>query len=173
MDVDKHVDVIYASPKSDVYSIAYENGQKEVFRANDDISESLIDGQMTYNSWRGGVSINGVCIDASRYLSPEDYRRYKSGRLFETTGSIMIGVGAGFALGWLVGSAVGGGLDEDGTVYGICAGLVLLWLPLDLVGSSMIKKSIRSFNSANGFAERNIEVDLGVQNYGLGLALKF
>ena len=25
----------------------------------------------------------------------------------------------------------------------------------------------------NGFAERNIEVDLGVQNYGLGLALKF
>lgn len=40
-------------------------------------------------------------------------------------GSIMIGVGAGFALGWLVGSAVGGGLDEDGTVYGICAGLVL------------------------------------------------
>lgn len=37
----------------------------------------------------------------------------------------MIGVGAGFALGWLVGSAVGGGLDEDGTVYGICAGLVL------------------------------------------------
>ena len=57
MDVDKHVDVIYASPKSDVYSIAYENGQKEVFRANDDISESLIDGQMTYNSWRGDVSI--------------------------------------------------------------------------------------------------------------------
>lgn len=46
--MDKHVDVIYASPKSDVYSIAYENGQKEVFRANDDISESLIDGQMTY-----------------------------------------------------------------------------------------------------------------------------
>lgn len=114
-------------------SIAYENGQKEVFRANDDISESLIDGQMTYNSWRGDVSINGACIDASRYLSPEDYRRYKSGRLFETTGSIMIGVGAGFALGWLVGSAVGGGLDEDGTVYGICAGLVLLGLPLDLV----------------------------------------
>ena len=88
-------------------------------------------------------------------------------------GSIMIGVGAGFALGWLVGSAVGGCLDEDGTVYGICAGLVLLGLPLDLVGSSMIKKSIRSFNSANGFAERNIEVNLGVQNYGLGLALKF
>lgn len=55
--MDKHVDVIYASPKSDVYSIAYENGQKEVFRANDDISESLIDGQMTYNSWRGDVSI--------------------------------------------------------------------------------------------------------------------
>jgi hypothetical protein len=45
----------------------------------------------------------------------------------------MIGVGAGFALGWLVGSAVGGGLDEDGTVYGISAGLVLLGLPLDLV----------------------------------------
>ena len=75
--MDKHVDVIYASPKSDVYSIAYENGQKEVFRANDDIFESLIDGQMTYNSWRGDVSINGVRIDASRYLSPEDYRRYK------------------------------------------------------------------------------------------------
>ncbi len=37
----------------------------------------------------------------------------------------------------------------------------------------MIKKSKRSFNSANGLAERNIEVDLGVQNYGLGLALKF
>lgn len=37
----------------------------------------------------------------------------------------------------------------------------------------MIKKSIRSFNSANVFAERNIEVNLGVQNYGLGLALKF
>lgn len=37
----------------------------------------------------------------------------------------------------------------------------------------MVKKSIRSFNSANGFAERNIEVNLGVQNYGLGLALKF
>ena len=133
MDVDRHVDVIYASPKSDVYSIAYENGQKEVFRANDDISESLIDGQMTYNSWRGDVSINGVRIDASRYLSPEDYRRYKSGRLFETSGSIMIGVGAGFALGCLVGSSVGGGLDEDGTVYGICAGLLLLGLPLDLV----------------------------------------
>ena len=174
LDVDKQVDVIYALPKSEVYSITYENGQKELLWDNNgNTVESLLGGQMTYNSWRGDVSINGIRVDASRYLSPKDYDRYQSGRTLETIGSIMIGGGAGFALGWLIGSGIGGGLDEDGAVYGICAGLVILGLPLNLVGSSMIKKSVRSFNSANGFAEKNVEVNVGVQNYGFGLALRF
>lgn len=175
LDIDKQVDVIYALPKSEVYSITYENGQKELLWDNNgNTVESLLDGQMTYNSWRGDVSINEIRVDASRYLSPMDYDRYKSGRTLGTIGSIMIGGGVGGALGWLIGSGIsGGGSDEDGVVYGICAGLVILGLPLDLVGSSMIKKSVRSFNSANGFAERNLEVNVGVQNYGFGLALKF
>lgn len=173
LDVDKQMDVIYALPKSEVYSVTYENGQKELLWNSGNTVESLLCGQMTYNSWRGDVSINGIRVDASRYLSPKDYDRYQSGRTLETIGSIMIGGGAGGALGWLISSGIGGGSDEDGTVYSICAGLVILGLPLELIGSSMIKKSVRSFNSANGFAERYLEVNVGVQNYGFGLALKF
>ena len=153
---------VYSLPKSDVLMIIHENGKKEIM------------GQMQ-NIIPDGV--NGMAIDKKSthlYLSPEAESQYKTGDTISSIGDAMISSGIGFAGGYLIGTLIGKGDIKRGLpVYGVCAGIAILGIPLHFMGVSKIKKAINDYNTSHGFAQTSPELSFGVQNYGIGLAFKF
>ncbi len=168
---------LYTISKSDVLMVTYENGERDVFNTDSPQSSSVPEGIMTLDRWSGRLSINGMNIDKKStylYFTPESEALYKSGDSISTVGDVLMSVGAGGAIGYLIGSlAAGGNIQSGAAVYGVCAGLVAIGLPLHIVGVNKINKAIADYNSKHGFARNTPEFSVGVQNYGVGLALKF
>ena len=80
----------------------------------------------------------------------------------------------GFAGGYLIGSLISkGDIKRDLPVYGVCAAIAILGIPLHFIGVNKIKKAINDYNTKHGFAQTSPEVSFGVQNYGIGLAINF
>ncbi len=167
---------LYTISKSDVLMVTYENGKRDVFN-KESIQNRVPEGIMTLDRWSGRLSINGMNIDKKStylYFSPESEALYKSGDSLSSVGDILMGVGAGGAIGYLVGSlAAGGNIKNGAAVYGVCAGLFLIGLPLHIVGVNKINKAIADYNTKHGFAHNTPEISIGAQNYGIGLALRF
>ena len=143
-----------------------------------DIKATLPEGIMTLDRWTGRLSINGMNIDKNStylYFTPEAEAMYKSGDSISTVGDILISVGAGFAAGYLIGGLASGNKNSkaDGAVYGVCAGLVLVGLPLHIVGLNKINNAIADYNTRHGYAQNTPELTIGAQQYGMGIALKF
>jgi hypothetical protein len=165
---------VYSLPKSDVLMIIYENGKKEIMGQ---MQNTIPDGVMTLD-WRSGkLAINGMAIDKKStylYLSPEAEAMYKSGDIISSIGDGMMAGGIGFAGGYLIGSLISkGDIKRDLPVYGVCAGIAILGIPLHFIGVNKIKKAINDYNTKHGFAQTSPEVSFGVQNYGIGLAINF
>ena len=81
--------------------------------------------------------------------------------------------GAGGAAGYFAASLATGNTEGGGAIYGICAGLIVIGLPLHIVGVNTINNAIADYNSKHGFAHSTPEVSIGAQQYGMGIALKF
>ena len=95
---------LYTISKSDVLMVTYENGERDVFN-KESIQNSVPEGIMTLDRWSGRLSINGMNIDKKStylYFSPESEALYKSGDSLSSVGDILMGVGAGGAIGYLV-----------------------------------------------------------------------
>lgn len=163
---------LYSLPKADVLMIVYENGKKEIMGQN-----TLLEGKMTLDKRSGKLAIDGIAIDRKSthlYLSPEAEKQYKSGDTISTIGDAMFGYGIGFAGGYLIGTLIRGGNVKSGwPVYATCAGIAVLGIPLHFIGVNKINKAINDYNTTHGYAQASPEVSFGVQNYGIGLALKF
>lgn len=165
---------VYSLPKSDVLMIIYENGKKEIIGQ---MQNTIPDGVMTLDRRSGKLAINGMAIDKKSthlYLSPEAESQYKTGDTISSIGDAMISSGIGFAGGYLIGTLIGKGDIKRGLpVYGVCAGIAILGIPLHFMGVSKIKKAINDYNTSHGFAQTSPELSFGVQNYGIGLAFMF
>ena len=167
---------LYTISKSDVLMVTYENGERDVFHTDSSQSNEP-SGIMTLNQWTGRLSVNGMNIDKKStylYFTPESEALYKSGDSLATVGDVLMGLGAGGAVGHLIGTlAAGRNIKSGAAVYGVYAGLVAIGLPFHIVGVNKINKAIADYNSKHGFAHNSPEFSVGLQNYGVGLALEF
>lgn len=159
--------------KSDILMITYENGERDVFSES---NNKLPEGIMTLDAWTGRLSINGMNIDKKstfRYFSPETEALYKSGDALSTVGEILIGAGCGAALGYLISSYAMTRTAGNGVMYAVCGGVVAAGIPMLVVGLNKINTAIADYNTKHGYASCPPEVNFGLQNNGIGLALRF
>lgn len=167
---------VYTISKSDILMITYENGERDIFNTESKSNTSIPEGIMTLDRWTGRLSINGMNIDKKSthlYLSPEADAMYKSGDSLSSVGDVLMAAGAGGAAGYFAASLATGNTEGGGAIYGICAGLIVIGLPLHIVGVNKINNAIADYNSKHGFAHSTPEVSIGAQQYGMGIALKF
>ena len=149
-------------------------GQDSTTKQNANIN--LPEGIMTLDAWTGRLSINGMNIDKKStylYLTPESQALYKSGDTLSTIGEILIGAGCGAALGYLISSYAIYHNAGYGTMYAICGGVVLAGVPFLVVGLKKVNTVIADYNSRHGFAVHAPEMNFGLQNNGIGLAMRF
>lgn len=163
----------YTIAKSDILMITYENGERDVFAES---NNNLPEGVMTLDAWTGRLSINGMNIDRKSthlYFSPETEALFKSGDALSTVGEILIGTGCGAALGYLISSYATSRTAGNGIMYTVCGGLVAAGVPMLVVGLNKINAAMADYNSKHGFASCQPELNFGLQNNGIGLALRF
>lgn len=166
----------YTLPKADILMITYENGERDIFNTETKSNSNVPEGIMTLDRRSGRLSINGMNIDKNSthlYFTPEANAMYKSGDSISTVGDILMSVGVGGAAGYLVGSLASGNTQGGGVVYGICAGLVVIGLPMHIIGVNKINNAIADYNSKHGYAHNTPELSIGAQQYGMGIALRF
>ena len=164
----------YTIAKSDILMITYENGERDVFEAQS--QKSGLEGPLTLDRWTGKLAINGVTIDKNSthlYLSPEVNALYKKGDSLSSVGDILIAAGLGGATGYLVGSLISGNSQNGAIVYGICAGLAVIGLPMHIIGLNQINQAIAEHNAQHGYAHNAPTVTVGATPSGIGLALNF
>lgn len=167
---------IYSIPKKDVMMVTYKNGQRDVFGSEETSNDSFNVGVMSFNSWTGQLSLNGVVIDKNatyKYFTPESEALYKQGVALYNGGIIMMSVGLGVSLGWFIGTAIGGRPGYCAAVSIVSAGVGLIGIPLYAGGKNKMDAAIYDYNSKHGLAQKTPELNFGIQNYGIGLALKF
>lgn len=163
----------YTIDASDILMITYENGEREMFNVKNRDKEkiSLPQGVMTYNSWSGKVSVDGVTIEKemlNRYFSQEDYKSFLNGKTLTTVGGIFAIAGA-FPFGWSVGTAIGGGKPNLGLLIG--GGVAFVGgLIVSFAGEAKVKSIVNKYNSSLAFQP---QFHFGATNNGIGLALAF
>ena len=166
----------YTIAKSDILMITYENGERDVFDTPSQSQKAGTDGPMTLDRWTGRLAINGMTIDKKSthlYLSPEVNALYKKGDTISSVGDFLIALGLGGAVGYLVGSLASGNTQSGAAVYGVCAGLAVIGLPLHIVGLNQINSAISEYNASHGYAHNTPTVTVGATPSGIGLALNF
>ena len=79
----------------------------------------------------------------------------------------------GFMIGWPFGTAVAGG-DPDWTLAGVGAGLITLGIMASGAASKDAIAAIEIYNSKlKSSQHEGMKLNLGIQDHGVGLALKF
>jgi len=137
----------YIIDKKDILMITYENGEREMYNTTQNSSQ-LPQGIITYNSWSGKFSIGGETVDDSLlelYLSPDDYKKFKTGRIILNTGGI-IGVIGAFPFGWFLAEQLYG--ENPNTTALVTSSIVTVGgLVTGLIGENICKKAAFSYNS--------------------------
>jgi hypothetical protein len=173
---------------SDILMITYQNGEREMYNGNNDNKESSLPyGMMTYNSWSGKISVDGVTIEnemLNRYLTTEDLALFKVGKTMSTVGGIIGIVGAfpfGYGVGYLLGWAIGGGGTPATDTYAnalnaakimaIVGGVTFgAGLAIGITGEGKVKKVVNSYNSRLSYTPT---LHIGATPNGVGLAFVF
>lgn len=179
----------YRLPLSGVQKVEYQNGDVETFgdqygntgmvkRFRGQVGGYGADLSYYYEYPSGPVYRNGSAlfikdahVNAGAVLDPDLYRQWRKGVNMKLAGMTM----------WVLGaSCVGAGLSmlgfpQDATPAFVAGGLLLaVGVPLHVFGNVKLDDVIGEHNSrhalAGGFSP---EINFGIQNYGLGLALKF
>lgn len=139
--------------------------------------DEVLTGTMTVNHLTGRIAINGVDVDPRlvyRYFSSEEEALFNRGNSLEEISGYIIGAGVGTALGTFIGTLIAGRDLRRGVPAYIASGVVaLVGLPIYFIGRGKINKAVSSFNTSHGYAHYSPELTIGVQDAGVGLALRF
>ncbi len=93
----------------------------------------------------------------------------------QTSSMISFGLGyiGGFLIGWPIGTAIGGG-EPNWYIALVGCGIVATTIPLLNSSNRNLKKAVDCYNRELPFADKpNVEINLGLNNNGLGISLKF
>lgn len=169
----------YIIGKNDILMITYENGEREMYNTTQNGSQ-LPHGMITYNSWSGKFSVGGVTVsdrDLQLYLSADDYKTLRKGRIIGYTGGI-VGVIGAIPLGWCLGELLATG--STNTAVLVASGVATVGgLVTSAIGESICKKAVFNYNASLAVMPAVIPtVDFGMpgsfdMNLGLALVLSF
>ncbi|MCL2041754.1 MAG: hypothetical protein FWG84_06925 [Bacteroidales bacterium] len=166
----------YDIQKSDVFSIKYENGTKDIITGNTvEVVHVSVSPQppLTYNGgvWQKGTPIKPKQVRETMSGNSEALQQYNSGKSLAVAGNI-IAYPCSFLLGWDLGSRLFGkgnnvllGVGIVGTATGIL---------MSLAGTSQMKKSVSLYNASVMHGTTACTLNFGITGSGgVGLTLNF
>lgn len=100
------------------------------------------------------------------------YAEMKKAQTNSVVGAVFGGVG-GFLIGFPLGTAIGGG-DPNWAMAGIGAVVVAIGIPFSVSGTKHAKEGVSIYNEGlKSTSFMRPEIEFGLTNNGLGLALRF
>jgi len=174
----------YSIKKSEIFMIKYENGDKEVFKQVEELSEkgstqpensgpvsanrqlSLKAKTFGIKYYEGDASISKQEILGKLKGNTARYELFKKGGTLNTVGNI-IGVPAGFVFGWNLGTLAGGG-DANSDALTLSGIGVVGSLVLNFVGRKNMKTALDSYNN-----NTTVQLEFKTTKNGTGLCLTF
>lgn len=164
---------IYNISKSEVFMIKYENGGKDVFNKKEsEVAES--DGELriditSFGSkyWQSDKKISRTEFKSIIREDVEAENAYMLGSSLRTTG-LVIGIPAGLALGWQLGTLAGGG-DINTTALALGGAGFVGSIVLEFIGRGKMRESINIYNKGRG----GVSFKPGFSANGVGLFVNF
>lgn len=150
---------IYTINKSKILMIRYENGDKDIIQKEVQNNEKLA---ISSGYYKGNNKIRKKEFKTLLSTNQKAYSEYKSGNLVKTLG-LVIAIPSAAYLGWSIGQ---GEVESEALIAG---GLGVVGGFLAVIGgNSMIKKSIKTYNS-----DKSISYEFKINSNGIGIALSF
>lgn len=143
----------------EIVMIRYENGVKDVFTKTKGNFEKL---DISTGYYKGTNKIRKREFKKLLSTNQKAYDEYKSGNLVKTLGFVIV-LPSTVYLGWTIGQE---NIESELLIAG-SLGVAGVFLAI-IGGNSMIKKSVKTYNS-----NKNIGFEFKLNSHGMGVALSF
>lgn len=150
----------YSIEKRKVLMIRYANGEKDIFKEKKEIIFNNQKLDMSAGYFQGTKKLTKKEFKKILFKNPKAKAEYKSGKLFFTLGVITEIIGMGVL--------VGGITTEEKDLVLPGALTFAGGFGISMIGGSMVKKSVKTYNSGE-----NISYEFKINTNGVGFVMNF
>ncbi len=138
---------------------------------NDSIMTTKVFGG--YKFYQNGEKLTGKMMQEIMVDNSEAFLMMKNARANSIV-SGALGFTGGFLIGWSVGSASALGY-QNWYLVGAGAAMLFISFPLSISSTKHVREAVDIYNSELTILRRQegIQINFGIQDYGIGFALKF